>query len=171
MYQRIVSFIAAFTLFLLGIASAHAFITDSFSRGSLRGIETITVTVDPPPQYIYDDLRVRGITAEKVQEEISERLRAAGFNVVGYTEALEIPEAALLSLRIRLVRSSKGVYSYGLYLSANRKVLIGDDTSFESVRVWSDFKVGGTSISFLREIEGYVYELVDRFILEHQAQN
>lgn len=170
MYQRIVSFVAGIALFVFGMATAQALILDSFARGSLRGIDTITVTVTPPGQHIYDDLRVRGITAEKLQEEISERLQAAGFKVVDFTEALEIPEAALLSLNVRLVRSSKGVYSYGLYLSAKRKILI-DDTSFESVRVWSDFKVGGTSISFLREIEGYSYELVDSFIREYRAQN
>lgn len=146
--------------------------SDTFARDALKGIKVITVNVDPPARHIYDDLRVRGITAESLQGEITSRLQQAGIQVIDMTAALDDPDAALLNLRVRLVRSSKGVYSYGLYLSANRKVLLGQDTtSFQSVRVWSDYKVGGTSISFLRDVEVYSYELVDRFVADYQRQN
>ena len=87
----------------------------------LAGIKAIAVTIDPPTNYYYGELKNYGLSKENLEDQISQRLTNAGFNVITFKESLEDPDATVLNLKIRMILGYGLIYSYGLNLSLNQK--------------------------------------------------
>jgi len=137
----------------------------------LTGIKAIAVTIDPPTNYYYGELKSYGVSKENLEYEISKRLTNAGFDVISFSDSLEKPEAAVLNLKIRIIKGYGLIYSYGLNLSLNQKAPLYGDNAFHSIETWSDWLAGGTQQTTLRYLNGYAMQLVDNFIETHRAQN
>ena len=144
----------------------------TFANATLKGINTVTVDVDPPIRSLNDELRNYGVSDTVLEEKISQRLRDAGFNVISAEQALADPDAALLKLRIRLIIGYGLIYSYGLDLSLNQKAPLSDGgNSYYSVETWSKGLFGGVQQTSLGYLNNYSLNLVENFIEAHRAQN
>jgi hypothetical protein len=142
-----------------------------FANTSLNSIKTIAINIDPPVGNYYGELGKYGVSTTVLEEKMSQRLRAAGINVVSFNEALEDPEAALLDLRVRLVLPDYSYYSYNLHLSLKQKVPLPGKNAFYSVKTWSDSIIGALEQSRLVVLNDYSMQLVDNFITAYQTQN
>lgn len=173
MKQRILIIVSALVISLAS-ASAYAYFSWDYmvlENSSLKGINTITVLVEPPITSLNDELVNHGVSATKLQKRMTEHLQAAGLNVVSREQAATDPQAALLRLRIHLTIGYGAVYSWGLNLSLNQKVALNRAESFYPVRTWSTGKFGGTQQTNLRIINDYSMQLVNDFIDAYRAQN
>ncbi len=163
---------SALFIVFFSLSSTAALYGDSeHPQNVLTEINKIAITIDPPTNYYYGELIKYGVTKEKLHEMISQRLTNAGFNVVPFSESLEHPEAAVLNLKIRLIKGYGLIYSYGLNLSLNQKAPLQGANAFHSVETWSDWLAGGTQQTGLPYLNGYVMKLVDNFIDSHHSQN
>ncbi|HKK15171.1 MAG TPA: hypothetical protein VJ981_00580 [Gammaproteobacteria bacterium] len=173
MNKRILPIVSAL-IFSLASLSAYAYFSWDYmvlENTSLKGINTITVAVDPPVRSLNDELVNHGVSATELQKRMIERLQAAGLNVVSREQASTDPQAALLKLRIHMTIGYGAVYSWGLNLSLNQKVALNRPESFYPVRTWSTGKFGGTQQTNLRIINDYSMQLVNDFIDAYHAQN
>ncbi len=137
----------------------------------LTGIKAIAVTIDPPTNYYYGELKSYGVSKENLEYEISKRLTNAGFDVISFSDSLEKQDAAVLNLKIRTTIGHGLIYSYGLNLSLNQKAPLQDNNAFHSVETWSDTLAGGMQQTNLPYLNGYAMQLVDNFIETHRTQN
>ena len=144
---------------------------DNYPQNVLTGVKAIAVTIDPPTNYYYGELKAYGVSKENLVENISQRLTNAGFNVISFSESLEQPEAAVLNLKIRIIKGYGLIYSYGLNLSLNQKAPLQGNNAFHSVETWSDWLAGGMQQTNLPYLNGYAMQLVDNFIETHRTQN
>lgn len=158
----------------LSAAAASGYIdNENFANISLKGLNTIAINIDPPFGSDYTTLRVTsGVSKEDLKQQIEQRLRNAGFNVISIEQSLENPEAVVLNLRMRLVMPWSLFYQYSLDLSVKQKVpLPAGNNAFYSVETWSDGIHGAVSQSDLKYVNNYSLQLVDNFISAYQAQN
>lgn len=140
-------------------------------NSSLKGINTVSVEVVPPIDSLNYELKYRGVSSTELEQKISERLQAAGINVISREQALSEPEAAMLRLKIHLIIGMGRIYSWGLNLSLNQNAPLERSGAFHPVRTWSTGKFGGTQQTNLGIIRNYSLELVEEFIAAHHAQN
>ena len=161
-------------LFCLTTIHAYAYFSEDYlflENSSLRGINAVIVDVDPPATSLRIELENQGVSTAELQERITERLQAAGINVISDEAALSDPQAALLKLRIHLTVGYGAVYSWGLNLSLNQGMPLAREGSYYPVRTWSTGKFGGTQQTNLRVINDYSMELLEVFIEDHHGQN
>ncbi len=144
---------------------------ETLANASLKGINTLVVDVDPPVRLMRDELKNYGVTEADLEQKITQRLSAAGFNIITAEQAQNIPEAALLKLRIRVIISHGAIYSYGLDLSLNQKSALASGAAYYSVKTWSASQFGGMQQTSLPYINNYSMDLVENFINAHHAQN
>jgi hypothetical protein len=144
---------------------------ETLANASLKGIKTLVVDVDPPVRLMRDELKNYGVTEADLEQKITQRLSAAGFKIITAEQAQNIPEAALLKLRIRVIISHGAVYSYGLDLSLNQKSALASGAGYHSVKTWSTSQFGGMQQTSLPYLNNYSMNLVENFIQVHQAQN
>ena len=152
---------------------AYAYFSESYlflDNSSLRGINTVVVDVEPPINSLRSELENQGVSTAELQKRITERLQAAGINVISNEAAMSDPQAALLKLRIHLTVGYGAVYSWGLNLSLNQGMPLAREGSFYPVQTWSTGKFGGTQQSNLHIINDYSMELVEIFIEDHHGQ-
>lgn len=138
---------------------------DYFSPAPLKGVDTVAVQVDS----ISHNYARYGLSADKLQTSLSQRLEEAGFKVISMQALADTPGAALLKLGVRLNDSSY-YYSFGVKLSLRRKVAL-EGSGFTTVQAWSDGQVGTLTSSEFSKITRHSMELVDNFIHVHQQQN
>ena len=150
--------------------SATDYVQAHYPQTAPAGLKAIAITIDPPTNYYYGEMKSYGVSKENLEKIISQRLANAGFKVISFTESLENPEAAVLNLKVRLIKGYGLIYSYGLNLTLNQKAPLQGGNAFHSVETWSDWKAGGTQQTGLPVINGYVAELVDNFIETHRSQ-
>lgn len=158
----------------LSAAAVSSYIdNENFANISLKGLNTIAINIDPPFGNDYTTLRViSGVSKEDLKQQIEQRLRNAGLNVISFEQSLENPEAVVLNLRMRLVMPWSLFYQYSLDLSIKQKVpLAAGNNAFYSVETWSDGIHGAVSQSDLGYLNNYSLQLVDNFISAYQAQN
>jgi len=137
----------------------------------LTGIKAIAVTIDPPTNYYYGELKTYGVSKENLEYEISKRLTNAGFDVISFSDSLEKQDAAVLNLKIRITIGHGLIYFYDLNLSLNQKAPLHGNNASHSVETWSDVLVGAMQQTTLPYLNGYSMQLVENFIETHQAQN
>jgi hypothetical protein len=143
-----------------------------FANTSLSGIKSVALNIDTPVGVYYSNLERYGVSSTVLEQNITNRLRNVGINVISFNEALEDPAAALLDLRVRMTFPEYSFYSYNLLLSVKQKVpLPQGNNTFYSVRTWSDGKIGAVEQSRLTILNDYTMQLVDNFIAAYQAQN
>ena len=145
------------TLFLLGTFSFNVI---AASNNLLQSLKTIAVEVDMPTGGDYGILKALGVTKVKLEDNISKQLQAAGFNIIGVNDAENDPSAALIEVRIRVIKSLGVVYSTSINIT----------TSYYA-DAWTGSVTSGLSQSDLPSINTYAKELIDDFIKVHQAQN
>lgn len=150
--------------------SADDYVKIDYPQTAPAGLKAIAITIDPPTNYYYGEMKSYGVSKENLESIISQRLTNAGFKVISFTESLENPEASVLNLKVRLIKGYGLIYSYGLNLSLNQKAPLLGGNAYHSVKTWSDWKAGGTQQTSLPVINGYVVELVDNFIETHRSQ-
>lgn len=167
-----------FTLVITSVSLSAAAVSsyidsENFARISLEGINTIAINIDPPFGNDYATLRLTsGVSKEDLKQQIEQKLRNAGFNVISFEQSLENPEAVVLNLRMRLVMPWSLFYQYNLDLSLKQKMpLPTGNNAFYSVETWSDGLHGAVSQSDLKYLNNYSLQLVDNFISACQAQN
>ena len=158
---------------LSAVAVSGGIDNENFANISLKGLNTIAISIDPPFGSDYTTLvQTSGVSKEDLQQQIEQRLRDAGFNVISFEQSLENPRAVVLNLRMRLVMPWNLFYQYNLDLSVKQKVpLQSGNNAFYSVETWSDGIHGAVSQSDLKYLNDYSLELVDNFISAYQAQN
>lgn len=146
---------------------------ENFANISLKGLNTVAINIDPPFGNDYTTLVLySGVSKEDLQQQIEQRLRNAGFNVISFRKSLENPDAVVLNLRMRLVMPWNLFYQYNLDLSLKQKVpLQTGNNAFYSVETWSDGIHGAVSQSDLKYLNDYSLKLVDNFISAYQEQN
>jgi len=108
----------------------------------------------------YGILKALGVTKVKLEDSISKQLQAAGFNIIGVNDAENDPSAALIEVRIRVIKSLGVVYSTSVNVT----------TSYYA-DAWTGGVTSGLSQNDLPSIITYTKELIDDFIKVHQAQN
>lgn len=161
-------------IFSFATFSVYAYFSEDYliqRNSSLKGINTVTVDVAPPITSLNDELVNQGVSATELETRITERLQAAGINVISSEQALSEPGAALLKLRIHMTIGWGTVYSWGLNLSLNQNASLDRPGAHYPVRTWSTGQFGGTQQTNLRIINDYSMQLVDEFIAAHHAQN
>ena len=146
---------------------------ENFANISLKGLNTVAINIDPPFGSDYSTLvSISGVSKEDLQQQIEQRLRNAGFNVISFRQSLDDPDAVVLNLRMRLVMPWNLFYQYNLDLSLKQKVpLQTGNNAFYSVETWSDGIHGAVSQTDLKYLNDYSLKLVDNFISAYQAQN
>jgi hypothetical protein len=164
------------TLFFLGALSFNVYAAGSniseLSNISIQGLKTLAVEVNMPTGGAYGDLKARGMTKVKLEENVSKQLQAAGFNIIGVNDAQNDPSAALIEVRIRVVRTLGVVYSTSVNITMKQKVYLGQNTTTSFYAdAWTGGVTSGLSQNDLSSINTYVRELIDDFIKVHQVQN
>jgi len=142
------------------------------SNISLQGLKTIAVEAIIPTGGDYGVLIALGVTKEKMEENISKQLQAAGFNIISVNDARNDPSAALIKVRIRLIKSLGVVYSTSINITMKQKVYLGQNaTTSYYADAWTGGVTSGLSQNDLPSINTYAKELIDDFIKVHQVQN
>ena len=170
--NKFISMLSAMFLLVLYSFSVSAvdYVEANYQQPAPAGLKAIAITIDPPTNYYYGEMKSYGVSKENLEKIISQRLTNAGFKVITFTDSLEDPEAAVLNLKIRLIKGYGLIYSYGLNLSLNQKAPLQGGNALYPVETWSDWKAGGTQQTSLPVINTYAAELVDNFIATHRSQ-
>ena len=134
----------------------------------LHGIAAVALVVDGAEE----NLTAYGFSRTALIAEISERLKRAGIDVLTPENLPRRPDAALLSLRLRLMRAPYYFYLYNVNLSLRSKVSLAQDAgAYATAETWSDGSVGALQPSDLTPLRDLSLQLIDRFIAEHASQN
>jgi hypothetical protein len=140
----------------------------TFSYMTLNGLQAVAISVED----IHPDLKVYGLTAERVRAPIEARLSASGLRVIPYDEALRAPEAALLRVRIITNQDGHGFYHLSVKLELREKIPLGNAAGgFISQAVWTEAENGIMQASEVEKIDALVSSLIEVFINEYRAQN
>jgi len=163
-------------LFFLGASSFNVNAVGSnigeLSNIPLQGLKTIAVEVITPTGGDYRDLQQRGVTKEKLEENVNKQLQAAGFNIISVNDAQNDPSAALIEVRIRLTKGFGVIFSTSIQVKVKQKVYLGQNaTPNFYVDTWTGGVNTGLSQQDLPSIYIYTKELIDDLIKVHQVQN
>ncbi len=140
----------------------------TFSYMTLNGLKAIAISVED----IHPDLKVYGLTAERVRAPVEARLSASGLNVIPYDAALRAPEAALLRVRIITNQDGHGFYHLSVKLELREKIPLGNAAGgFISQAVWTEAENGVMQASEVEKVDALVRALVEVFISEYRTQN
>lgn len=128
---------------------------------SPHGIQTLGVEISG----IRQDYRRYGLDKAALTEHVAQQLKKAGFNVVPVEEIGDSPGAALLQVKLDLVRSYLG-YSYALSVKLIQKIqLVGLHDSLAPVTTWSSTgRSGFLRSGTLPRLRNYTADAVKEFI-------
>lgn len=134
----------------------------------LRGIAAVALVVNGEDE----ELSSYGLSRAGLVAEMSEHLRQAGIEVLTPEALPPRPDAALLSLRIRLMRAPYYFYLYNVKLSLRSKVSLAQDAgAYAMVETWSDGTVGALQPTDLPRLRDLSLQFIDHFIAEHALQD
>jgi len=138
-------------------------------RESLRGILGVDVLVEP----LDSDIEQAGLSTDKLQEDIRQRLHKAGVKVLTERERLASPSAAVLIVRVETLHDRIGRYFYSTNLLLAQRVKLQTRAETEvSAVTWK--KLGTVSTvadDNVKYLEDQVLRKVDQFIKDYLAVN
>ena len=138
-------------------------------RESLRGIVGVEVLVDP----LDSDIEQAGLSTDKLQEDIRQRIHKAGVKVLTERERLANPAAAVLIVRVDTLHDRIGRYFYSADLLLTQRVKLQTRAETEvSAVTWK--KLGTVSTvadDNVKHLEDQVLRKVDQFIKDYLAVN
>ena len=167
--KRMFSFILVAAACLTGYPNASAN-QDYFSRPSLRGLQGVEVYIEG----IGPEAEQEGLTRDKIQAEIEQRLRQSGITVIYTHESHKTPGAPYLHLDLDLkkdlqmdqyVYSIKAELKQLVTLTRNPNIMVNGTT-------WSTPREHGTTTTpGLGKIQNSIYNHVDMFIDAYRTVN
>ena len=138
-------------------------------RESLRGLAGVEVLVDP----LDSEIEQAGLSTDKLQEDIRQRLHKAGVKVLTERERLAHPAAAVLIVRVETLHDRIGRYFYSTNLLLAQRVKLQTRAETEvSAVTWK--KLGTVSTvadDNVKHLEDQVLRKVDQFIKDYLAVN
>ena len=167
-YLRHLSQMAIIFLVLdIGIAIAAPGIHD-FTHQPLKGIKTIVLDISG----VDNDIRRYGISTDMLRKSITERLDLAGLQVISADDLNISSDAAIISLKLNLMRAPYYFYLYGLNVTVKNKLILSQENNvYTTVDTWSDGKVGLKKPMELNDLNQYSLDLIDNFIKDYRLQN
>jgi hypothetical protein len=140
----------------------------SFSGAALRGVDRVTVAVVGIPA----KFERYGLTAGELRKQTEDRLSAHGIEILSEAAALKDKQAGQIQIKLYTNEDSFAFYSYKISVQFQRKLpLDPDGESFVAETVWSDGRNGVINPSDLKNVYGYVGEILEKFTIEHGRQN
>ena len=138
-------------------------------RQSLRGLNGVEVLVEP----FDSDIEQLGLSTDKIQQDIRQRLEKAGVKVLTERERLATPTAAVLIVRVDTLHDRIGRYFYSTdLLLAQRVKLETHDAPEVTAVTWKKLGVVSTiADDNLKHLEDQVLRKVDQFIKDYLAVN
>lgn len=151
---------------LLTLASyAHGV---EFTGNVLRGVDRLHVEIEG----IAGKLERYGLTAAQLRQQTERRLAAYGIEIIDRTTALKDETAGQLRIKLNANEDAHAFFFYGISVQLRRKLPFDDSgSSFTSETVWSKGRNGVINPSDLKDVYGYVNEILGQFIEEHDRQN
>jgi hypothetical protein len=138
-------------------------------RESLRGLTGVEVLVEP----LDSDIEQLGLSTDKLQQDVRQRLEKAGVKLLTERERLATPTAAILIVRVDTLHDRIGRYFYSTdLLLAQRVKLESPGASEVSAVTWK--KLGTVSTiadDNLKHLVDQVLRKVDHFIKDYLAVN
>ncbi len=138
-------------------------------RESLRGLAGVEVLVEP----LDSDIEQIGLSPEKIQQEIRQRLQKAGVKVLTERERLASPTGAVLIVRIDTLHDRIGRYFYStdLLLAQQVKLETHEEKEFSAV-TWKKLgQVSTIADDNVKHLVDQVLRKVDQFIKDYLAVN
>ena len=138
-------------------------------RQSLKGLNGLEVLVEP----LDSDIEQLGLSTDKLQEDVRQRLHKAGVNVLTERERLATPTAAILIVRVDTLHDRIGRYFYSTDLLLTQRVKLATHGAPEVFAVtWKKLGVVSTiADDNLKHLEDQVLRKVDQFIKDYLAVN
>jgi len=165
--------IAVLVLVFFVMGAWQLYAEDSeISRGTLAGLQGLSVFVENTQANVQKYARKAGIDREAIQMETERRLAAAGIKVVAGEEWRRTPGNPFLYVSINTYETEKYWYAYDIkvevrqvvYLEANPKVRTMATT-------WSMNMTGIANIGNLHIVRNDAMVLVERFVAAYRAVN
>lgn len=141
---------------------------DGGSNHALNGLRAVSVSVsDVDPRH-----RRFGLIPEGIKAMVEERLRSAGIEIVSESRALADEHAAMLDVSCRVVEGVAKYNSYAVGLKLKQKIpLPNSRTAFTTSTIWSDGQVGAIRQIEVNRLNGYIAEVLERFVADYRSQN
>ena len=129
--------------------------------GARKNIDTVALSIEG----IHRDLGTYSVTTPSLKSILSERLGDAGIRVIDMAELADHPQAAVISLRLTLIRSPYYFYLYGLNMAMKYRLPVdGDGGGFALVKTWSDTRNGMLMPSDAGDIKRMSLEMLDKLL-------
>ncbi|HEY7129417.1 MAG TPA: hypothetical protein VH332_07075 [Nitrospira sp.] len=143
--------------------------SEEAERESLRGIVGVEVLVDP----LDSEIEQAGLSTDKLQEDIRQRIHKAGVKVLTERERLANPATAVLIVRVDTLHDRIGRYFYSADLLLTQRVKLQTRAETEvSAVTWK--KLGTVSTvadDNVKHLEDQVLRKVDQFTKDYLAVN
>ena len=138
-------------------------------RESLKGVAGVEVLVEP----LDTDIERLGLSDEKMQQDVKQRLQKAGIKVLTERERLASPTGAMLIVRVDTLHDRIGRYFYSTDLLLAQRVTLGTPGAPEASAVtWKKLGVVSTvADDNVKHLEDQVLRKVDQFIKDYLAVN
>jgi hypothetical protein len=147
---------------------AHTADGVEFAGNVLRGVERLHVVVEGVPS----KFKRYGLNVEQLRRQTEHRLSAYGIEVLSQDAAFKDMSAGQLHIQLNANENAYAFYFYGISVKLKRKLPLGPDgESFTSETVWSAGRSGVINPSDLKNVYGFVDEILGQFIQEHDRQN
>ena len=138
-------------------------------RESLRGLTGVEVLVEP----LDSDIERLGLSDDKIQQDVRQRLQKAGVKVLTERERLATPTAAVLIVRVETLHDRIGRYFYStdLFLAQRVKLERQEEKELSAV-TWKRLGVVSTvADDNVKHLEDQVLRKVDQFIKDYLGVN
>jgi hypothetical protein len=143
--------------------------SEEAERESLKGLLGVEVLVEP----LDSEIEQAGLSTDKLQEDIRQRIHKAGVKVLTERERLANPAAAVLIVRVDTLHDRIGRYFYSADLLLTQRVKLQTRAETEvSAVTWK--KLGTVSTvadDNVKHLEDQVLRKVDQFIKDYLAVN
>lgn len=129
------------------------------SSGALAATRAVVIEIDG----VDEELAAYGLSRASIVKAMTSRIESAGVNVISGSQ-LEQQGAAVLRLRVRLMRTLHYFYLYNVNLTLGSKVPLEGKDAYTIVPTWSDGWVGSLQPTDVGLIENHAAELLSRFL-------
>ncbi len=135
--------------------------------GLLRGLDKLGVVIETLPS----QLRQRELHETRLKAQVQERLHQAGIEVIAEEEAIS-NRLPYLYVNVNIMKTDIGLYVFGTRVSLKQTVLLSREPFIELyTSTWETGGVGTVGVNNLSAILRSIREHVDRFCLDHLAEN